>query len=130
MNKMISFKNLIIKGISERELPCEGSLHFEAFFENEFSKKARKYVFANAPSGRWLYIATHPVSVKRGGWIFDSSFIYIGCERHKYDLMLLTDGAEFATFGGVYLLRNGKLKKIAPEERFCGNEYLNSIEWI
>jgi hypothetical protein len=128
---MITFKDVIIVGVKERDLPAEGKLHFLGFTRNAFAKRCRVYRFDRCESGRWLKFATHPVDIKSGGIIFDSGFDVVDyCEREECDFFMLADGGVFSTFGGVYQICKGKLKKIAPEERWCGDEYANSIDWI
>jgi hypothetical protein len=128
---MISFKDIIITGVRERELPAEGKLHFMGFTRNAFAKRVRVYNFESCHSGRWLKFATHPVDIKSGGLIFDSGFDIIDyCEKEECDFFFLEEGGIFSSFGGVYELKKGKLHKIAPEERWNGIEYHNSIDWI
>jgi hypothetical protein len=128
---MISFKDVIIVGIRERELPAEGKIHFMGFIETGFAKRCRVYTFEKCQSGRWLKFATHPVEIKSGGLIFDSGFDIIDyCEKEECDFFFLEEGGIFSSFGGVYQLKQGKLHKIAPEEHWCGDEYCNSVGWF
>jgi hypothetical protein len=128
---MISFKDVIIVGVKERDLPAEGKIHFMGFTRNAFAKRVRVYTFESCHSGRWLYFADHPVDIKANGLIFDSGFDVIDyCEKEECDFFFLTEGGIFSSFGGVYKLVNGKLRKIAPEEHWGGDEYANSIDWL
>jgi hypothetical protein len=128
---MISFRDVIIIGVRERDLPAEGKIAFMGFIETGFAKRCRVYRFDRCESGKWLEFGHHPVDIKANGIIFDSGWDIIDyCEREECDFFMLEDGGIYADFGGVYQLRNGKLHKIAPEERFHGDEYANSIDWI
>ena len=128
---MIQFKDVVIFGVSERDLPAEGKLEFIDFIANGFSKKVRVYLFTSCRSGRWLQFWTHPVTIKSKGFIFDLAWDIIDyCQKEELDFFMLEEGGVFSGFGGVYKLQSGRFKKIAPEERFLGDTYGHSLEWI
>jgi hypothetical protein len=108
---MISYENLEILGVSEKELPIKGILKF---LGQEGYKNV--YEFFPCSDGKWLYLWSGAVEIVEKGEIVEEAYYYDRHARFDDTVFILEDNGIFdplidRTFY-YKITEKGKLKKV------------------